>query len=67
MDTLYNLQPIDKFADSMTSVSKTVYKILKSNFGEALFIFVGGYIVYLFTVRGSAKEALRRSILLFVC
>jgi len=66
MDTLYNLQPIDKFANSMTNVSKTVYKTLKSNFGEALFIFVCGYIVYLFAVRGSAKEAMRRSIL-FIC
>ncbi|BCC50923.1 putative membrane protein YddG [Bacillus cereus] len=66
LDTLYNLQPIDKFADSMTNVSKTVYKTLKSNFGEALFIFVGGYIVYLFAVRGSAKEAMRRSVL-FIC
>lgn len=66
LDTLYNLQPVDKFADSMTNVSKTVYKTLKSNFGEALFIFVGGYIVYLFAVRGSSKEAMRRSTL-FIC
>ncbi|SDN51033.1 hypothetical protein SAMN04488137_4710 [Fictibacillus solisalsi] len=66
MDTLYNLQPIDKFADSMTNVSKTVYKTLKSNFGEVLFIFVCGYIVYLYAVRGSAKEAMRRSTL-FIC
>lgn len=66
MDVMYNLKPIDKFADSITNVSKTVYKSLKTNFGEALFIFVGGYVVYLFFVRGSAKDAMRRSILFIV-
>ncbi|RUS03295.1 CD3337/EF1877 family mobilome membrane protein [Bacillus velezensis] len=66
MDIMYNLKPIDKFADSITNVSKTVYKSLKKNFGEALFIFVGGYVVYLFFVRGSAKDAMRRSILFIV-
>ncbi|MGN2620992.1 CD3337/EF1877 family mobilome membrane protein [Bacillus stercoris] len=66
MDIMYNLKPIDKFADSITNVSKTVYKSLKKNFGEALFIFVGGYIVYLFFVRGSAKDAMRRSILFII-
>ncbi|ANB82764.1 hypothetical protein A6R78_01630 [Bacillus velezensis] len=66
MDVMYNLKPIDKFADSITNVSKTVYKSLKTNFGEALFIFVGGYVVYLFFVRGSAKDAMRRSILFII-
>lgn len=66
MDILYNLQPIDEFANSITNVSKTVYKTLKKNFGEALFIFTCAYVVYLFCVRGSVKEAMRRSIL-FVC
>lgn len=63
MDILYNLQPIDEFADSMTNVSKTVYTTLKNNFGETLFIFLCGYVVYLFVVRGSVKEATRRSVL----
>ncbi|MGG1248354.1 CD3337/EF1877 family mobilome membrane protein [Bacillus spizizenii] len=66
MDILYNLQPIDEFANSITNVSKSVYKTLKKNFGEVLFIFTCGYVVYLFCVRGSAKEAMRRSIL-FIC
>lgn len=66
MDILYNLQPIDQFADSITKVSKTIYHTLKWNFGETLFIFVSGYVVYLFIVRGSVKEAMRRSIL-FIC
>ncbi|QJC87426.1 ICEBs1 mobile element: subunit G of the conjugation machinery [Bacillus subtilis] len=66
MDILYNLQPIDEFANSITNVSKSVYKTLKKNFGEALFIFTCGYVVYLICVRGSAKEAMRRSIL-FIC
>lgn len=66
MDILYNLQPIDEFANSITNVSKSVYKTLKKNFGEALFIFTCGYVVYLLCVRGSAKEAMRRSIL-FIC
>ncbi|MGG1346007.1 hypothetical protein ABE197_04720 [Bacillus subtilis] len=66
MDILYNLQPIDEFANSITNVSKTVYKTLKNNFGEALFIFTCAYVVYLFCVRGSVKEAMRRSIL-FIC
>ena len=66
MDILYNLQPIDEFANSITNVSKTVYKTLKKNFGEALFIFTCAYVVYLFCVRGSIKEAMRRSIL-FIC
>lgn len=63
MDILYDLQPIDKFADLMTNVSKTVYISLKNNFGETLFIFLCGYVVYLFVVRGSVKEATRRSVL----
>ncbi len=66
MDILYNLQPIDEFANSITNVSKKVYKTLKNNFGEALFIFTCAYVVYLFCVRGSVKEAMRRSIL-FIC
>lgn len=66
MDILYNLQPIDEFSNSITNVSKTVYKTLKKNFGEALFIFTCAYVVYLFCVRGSVKEAMRRSIL-FIC
>ncbi|MDE1393869.1 hypothetical protein PVN27_19285 [Bacillus paralicheniformis] len=66
MDILNNLQPIDKFANSITNVSKRVYTTLKDNFGEALFIFAVGYIFYLFAVRGSAKEAMRRSILFLV-
>ncbi|MCY8407498.1 CD3337/EF1877 family mobilome membrane protein [Bacillus haynesii] len=66
MDILNNLQPIDAFADSITNVSKRVYTTLKNNFGEALFIFAVGYIFYLFAVRGSAKEAMRRSILFLV-
>lgn len=66
MDILYNLQPIDEFANSITNVSKTVYKTLKKNFGEALFIFTCAYVVYLFCVRGSVKEAMRRSFL-FIC
>ncbi|MGF9604243.1 hypothetical protein ABEW95_21105 [Bacillus subtilis] len=66
MDILYNLQPIDEFANSITNVSKTIYKTLKKNFGEALFIFTCAYVVYLFCVRGTVKEAMRRSIL-FVC
>lgn len=66
MDILYNLQPIDEFANSITNVSKTVYKTLKKNFGEVLFIFTCAYVVYLFCVRGSVKEAMRRSIL-FIC
>jgi hypothetical protein len=63
MDILYNLHPIDEFADSMTTVSKTVYTTLKNSFGETLFIFLCGYVVYLFVVRGSVKEAIRRSVL----
>ncbi|MDX6158090.1 hypothetical protein SIA70_18520 [Bacillus subtilis] len=66
MDILYNLQPIDEFANSITNISKTIYKTLKKIFGEALFIFTCAYVVYLFCVRGSIKEAMRRSIL-FVC
>ncbi|MFG6668974.1 CD3337/EF1877 family mobilome membrane protein [Bacillus subtilis] len=66
MDILYNLQPIDEFVNSITNVSKTIYKTLKKNFGEALFIFTCAYVVYLFCVRGSVKEAMRRSIL-FIC
>ncbi|MCI4129566.1 7TM-DISM domain-containing protein [Bacillus haynesii] len=66
MEVLNNLQPIDAFADSITNVSKRVYTTLKDNFGEALFIFAVGYILYLFAVRGSAKEAMRRSILFLV-
>ncbi|MDA1478031.1 CD3337/EF1877 family mobilome membrane protein [Bacillus changyiensis] len=62
MDVLNNLQPVDKFADSITNVSKTVYKTLKNNFGETLFIFAAVYIFYLLIAKGSVKEAVRRSV-----
>ncbi|MED2942854.1 hypothetical protein P4282_10275 [Bacillus swezeyi] len=66
MEVLNSLQPIDTFADSITNVSKSVYTTLKNNFGETLFIFAVGYIFYLFAVKGSVKEAMRRSILFIV-
>ncbi|MEC1288204.1 CD3337/EF1877 family mobilome membrane protein, partial [Bacillus paralicheniformis] len=66
MEVLNSLQPIDTFADSITNVSKSVYTTLKNNFGEMLFIFAVGYIFYLFAVKGSVKEAMRRSILFIV-
>ncbi|MCC2251783.1 hypothetical protein JUJ52_17690 [Virgibacillus sp. AGTR] len=63
MDKLYSLQPVDEFANGLTSVSKTVYSTLKDHFGKMLFIFACGYILYLTLVRGTVKEAMRRSVL----
>ncbi|MFB4212955.1 CD3337/EF1877 family mobilome membrane protein [Shouchella sp. JSM 1781072] len=66
MDKLYSLEPIDEFADTLTIISTTVYDTLKEHFGELLFIFAVGYIVYLFIAKGSVQEALRRSVLFFL-
>ncbi|WP_078393432.1 CD3337/EF1877 family mobilome membrane protein [Shouchella patagoniensis] len=66
MDKLYSLEPIDEFADTLTIISTTVYDTLKEHFGELLFVFAVGYIVYLFIAKGSVQEALRRSVLFFL-
>lgn len=63
MDKLYSLKPIDKFADTLTNVSTTVYNTLKRHFGQMLFIFAIGYMIYLSVVRQSVKEAVRRAFL----
>lgn len=63
MDKLYSLQPIDKFADTLTAVSTNIYSTLKNHFGQMLFIFAVCYIVYLCVVRQSVREAMRRSFL----
>ncbi|WP_054708100.1 hypothetical protein [Bacillus sp. JCM 19041] len=57
MDKLYSLEPIDEFADTLTIISTTVYDTLKEHFGELLFVFAVGYIVYLFIAKGSVQEA----------
>lgn len=63
MEKLYSLEPIDKFADTLTNVSTTVYNTLKRHFGQMLFIFAIGYMIYLSVVRQSVKEAMRRAFL----
>ncbi|MFB4260948.1 CD3337/EF1877 family mobilome membrane protein [Shouchella clausii] len=63
MEKLYSLEPIDKFADTLTNVSTTVYNTLKRHFGQMLFIFAIGYMIYLSVVRQSVKEAMRRGFL----
>ncbi|WP_063609499.1 CD3337/EF1877 family mobilome membrane protein [Shouchella clausii] len=63
MEKLYSLEPIDKFADTLTNVSTTVYNTLKRHFGQMLFIFAIGYMIYLSVVRQSVKEAVRRAFL----
>lgn len=60
MDVLYNLKPIDTFADKLTMISTKMYQTLKVNFGQLLFILGIGYIAYLFFVKQSAKEAMKR-------
>ncbi|MBA3925571.1 CD3337/EF1877 family mobilome membrane protein [Listeria rustica] len=60
MDVLYNLKPIDTFADKLTMISTKMYQTLKANFGQLLFILGMGYIAYLFFVKQSAKEAIKR-------
>lgn len=63
MEKLYSLEPINKFADTLTNVSTTVYNTLKRHFGQMLFIFAIGYMIYLSVVRQSIKEAMRRAFL----
>lgn len=63
MEKLYSLEPIDKFADTLTNVSTTVYNTLKRHFGQMLFIFAISYMIYLSVVRQSVKEAMRRAFL----
>ena len=66
MDIMYSLEPIDEFADTLTTVSSSVYDTLKDHFGELFFIIAIGYMIYLSIVRGSIKEVVRRSVIFFM-
>ncbi|MCY7571418.1 CD3337/EF1877 family mobilome membrane protein [Bacillus pumilus] len=66
MDLFMSAEPIDNFSDAITSVSKEMYNVLKKSFGEIIFVFMIGFVVYLFLVRGSFKEGMRRFVLFFV-
>ncbi|MFE5473298.1 CD3337/EF1877 family mobilome membrane protein [Bacillus safensis] len=66
MDLFMSAEPIDNFSDAITSVSKEMYNVLKKSFGEIIFVFMIGFVVYLFLIRGSFKEGMRRFVLFFV-
>ncbi|KIL13601.1 Formate--tetrahydrofolate ligase [Bacillus pumilus] len=66
MDLFMSAEPIDNFSDAITSVSKEMYNVLKKSFGEIIFVFMIGFVVYLFFIRGSFKEGMRRFVLFFV-
>ncbi|MFN3093367.1 CD3337/EF1877 family mobilome membrane protein [Bacillus pumilus] len=66
MDLFMSAQPIDNFSDAITSVSKDMYKVLKKSFGEIIFVFLIGFLVYLFFIRGNFKEGMRRFALFFL-
>ncbi|MED1528800.1 CD3337/EF1877 family mobilome membrane protein [Bacillus pumilus] len=66
MDLFMSAEPIGNFSDAITSVSKEMYNVLKKSFGEILFVFMIGFVVYLFFIKGSFKEGMRRFALFFV-
>ncbi|MGN2664643.1 CD3337/EF1877 family mobilome membrane protein [Bacillus altitudinis] len=66
MDLFMSAEPIDNFSDAITSVSKDMYKVLKKSFGEIIFVFLIGFLVYLFFIRGNFKEGMRRFALFFL-
>ncbi|MEC1183121.1 CD3337/EF1877 family mobilome membrane protein [Bacillus altitudinis] len=66
LDLFMSAELIDNFSDAITSVSKETYNVLKKSFGEIIFVFMIGFVVYLFLVRGSFKEGMRRFVLFFV-
>ncbi|MEH7798503.1 hypothetical protein CUU65_12705 [Bacillus safensis] len=66
MDLFMSSEPIDNFSSAITNVSKQMYNVLKKSFGEILFVFMIGFVVYLFFIKGSFKEGMRRFALFFV-
>ncbi|WP_144487933.1 CD3337/EF1877 family mobilome membrane protein [Bacillus pumilus] len=66
MDLFMSAEPIENFSDAITNVSKQMYNVLKKSFGEILFVFMVGFVVYLFFIKGSFKEGMRRFALFFV-
>ena len=66
MDLFMSAEPIEGFSEAVTDVSKKMYSVLKNSFGETIFVFMIGFIVYLFFVRGNFKEGMRRLVLFFV-
>jgi len=66
MDLFMSAEPIDNFSDAITSISKDMYKVLKKSFGEIIFVFLIGFLVYLFFIRGNFKEGMRRFALFFL-
>ncbi|MCA1020050.1 hypothetical protein LCM26_17095 [Bacillus stratosphericus] len=66
LDLFMSAELIDNFSDAITSVSKETYNVLKKSFGEIIFVFMIGFVVYLFLIRGSFKEGMRRFVLFFV-
>ncbi|MFP7228709.1 hypothetical protein SFB99_10870 [Bacillus altitudinis] len=66
MDLFMSAEPINNFSDAITSVSKDMYNVLKKSFGEIIFVFLIGFLVYLFFIRGNFKEGMRRFALFFL-
>lgn len=66
MDLFMSAEPIGGFSDAVTDVSKKMYSVLKNSFGEIIFVFMIGFVVYLFLIRGSFKEGIRRFVLFFI-
>ncbi|MEH7729750.1 hypothetical protein V7212_08380 [Bacillus safensis] len=66
MDLFMSAEPIEGFSDAVTDVSKKMYSVLKNSFGEIIFVFMIGFVVYLFLIRGSFKEGMRRFVLFFI-
>ncbi|PRS32123.1 hypothetical protein C6X96_12775 [Bacillus pumilus] len=66
MDLFMSAEPIEGFSDAVTDVSKKMYSVLKNSFGEIIFVFMIGFVVYLFLIRGSFKEGMRRFVLFFM-
>ncbi|WP_017795729.1 CD3337/EF1877 family mobilome membrane protein [Oceanobacillus kimchii] len=63
LDHMFSIDMLNEFADDISNISYQMYVMLKTNFGEMLFVFACGYIIWLAFSKGTFRESIRRSIL----
>lgn len=63
LDHMFSIDMLNEFADDISNISYQMYVTLKTNFGEMLFVFACGYIIWLAFSKGTFRESIRRSIL----
>lgn len=63
---LFTATILNDFADSLRTVSESIYDTLKDKFAELFFIILIAYLAYLFFAKGNLQAVLKKS-LVFVC